>query len=226
MLAEQGIIEPTLPQELAIPQILEGKNILLIAPTGTGKTEAAALPIFNKILARERSGVQAVYITPLRALNRDMLRRLQEWGGRLGISVAVRHGDTSKSDRRRQSLTPPDLLITTPETMQVMLTGKRLRQNLSTVKVVVIDEVHELATSKRGSQLSVLLERLVQISGEFQRIGLSATVGSPDEVARLLVGTDRICSIVQADIERVSDFLVVSPQPKRADYALAGTLEC
>ncbi|MDD1751703.1 MAG: DEAD/DEAH box helicase, partial [Methanotrichaceae archaeon] len=226
MLAEQGIIEPTLPQELAIPQILEGKNILLIAPTGTGKTEAAALPIFNKILARERSGVQAVYITPLRALNRDMLRRLQEWGERLGISVAVRHGDTSKSDRRRQSLTPPDLLITTPETMQVMLTGKRLRRNLSTVKVVVVDEVHELATSKRGSQLSVLLERLVQISGEFQRIGLSATVGSPDEVARLLVGTDRICSIVQADVERVSDFLVVSPQPKRADYVLAGTLEC
>jgi ATP-dependent Lhr-like helicase len=226
MLAEQGIIEPTLPQELAIPQILEGKNILLIAPTGTGKTEAAVLPIFNQILAWERSGVRAIYITPLRALNRDMLRRLQDWGERLGISVAVRHGDTSKSDRRRQSMTPPELLITTPETMQVMLTGKRLRRNLSQVKVVVVDEVHELATSKRGSQLSVLLERLAQISGEFQRIGLSATVGSPDEVARLLVGTDRICSVIQADVERVSDFLVVSPQPTRADYALAGTLEC
>lgn len=226
MLAEQSIIEPTLPQELAIPEILQGENVLLIAPTGTGKTEAAALPILHKILTGERSGIQAVYVTPLRALNRDMLRRFHEWGERLHISVAVRHGDTSQSDRRRQSLSPPDLLITTPETLQVMLTGKRLRRNLSTVKIVIVDEIHELASSKRGSQLAVLLERLVEIAGEFQRIGLSATVGSPEVVAKLLAGSRRQHKIIRADVERASDFRVVSPQPTRADYALAGQLEC
>ncbi len=226
MLAEQSIVKPTMPQELAIPAILNNENVLLIAPTGTGKTEAAALPIFHKILTGEREGIRAIYITPLRALNRDMLRRFQEWGEKLKVSVAVRHGDTGKGDRRRQALQPPNFLITTPETLQVMLTGKRLRKNLSTVKVVVVDEVHELASSKRGSQLAVLLERLVELAGEFQRVGLSATVGSPEEVARLLAGTRRRCKVVRADVERANDFRVVSPQPTRADYALAGQLEC
>lgn len=232
MLAEQSIIEPTLPQKLAIPEILQGENILLIAPTGTGKTEAAALPVLHKILEEkhsehsERSGTQAIYITPLRALNRDMLRRFQEWGEQLKISIAVRHGDTSKTDRRRQSLSPPDLLITTPETLQVMLTGKRLRRNLSSVRTVIVDEIHELASSKRGSQLAVLLERLVEIAGEFQRIGLSATVGSPEHVAMLLAGSTRPYKIIRADIERASDFRIVSPSPTRSDYALASQLEC
>jgi ATP-dependent Lhr-like helicase len=236
MLADQSIMKPTPPQELAIPRILDGEHVLLIAPTGTGKTEAASLPTLHKILAEKSSersekserglGTQAVYITPLRALNRDMLRRFNEWGDRLGISIAVRHGDTTQSDRRKQSLRPPDLLITTPETLQVMLTGKRLRHNLSTVRTVVVDEVHELATSKRGSQLSVLLERLVELAGEFQRIGLSATVGSPEEVAKLLAGSSRMCEIVRADVERFTEFRVISPQPNRADYALAGQLQC
>lgn len=233
MLADQSITEPTPPQDLAIPRILDGEHVLLIAPTGTGKTEAASLPTLHKILAVKSSeksekilGTRAVYITPLRALNRDMLRRFNEWGDRLGISIAVRHGDTTQSDRRKQSLRPPDLLITTPETLQVMLTGKRLRHNLSTVRTVVVDEVHELATSKRGSQLSVLLERLVELSGEFQRIGLSATVGSPEEVAKLLAGSSRPCEIVRADVERFTEFRVISPQPNRADYALAGQLQC
>ena len=226
LLTAQSILEPTLPQELAIPEILQGQNVLLIAPTGTGKTEAAALPIFHRILEEEGRGIKAMYVTPLRALNRDMLRRFQEWGEALNLSVDVRHGDTGKSDRRRQALRPPDLLITTPETLQVMLTGKRLRQGLSEIKIVVVDEIHELASSKRGSQLSVLLERLVEVAGEFQRIGLSATVGSPEEVARLLAGSGRSCKIVRADVERASQFLVVSPQPSRDDYALAGHLEC
>jgi len=233
MLADQSIIEPTLPQELAIPMVLDGEHVLLIAPTGTGKTEAASLPTLHKILVAKNSersekslGTRAVYITPLRALNRDMLRRFNEWGDRLGISIAVRHGDTTQSDRRKQSLRPPDLLITTPETLQVMLTGKRLRHNLSTVRTVVVDEVHELATSKRGSQLSVLLERLVELAGEFQRIGLSATVGSPEVVAKLLVGSSRLCEIVRADVERFTEFQVISPKPSRADYALAGQLQC
>jgi ATP-dependent Lhr-like helicase len=225
-LVEESIFEPTKPQEEAIPAIFAGENVLLIAPTGTGKTEAASLPIFHKILSSERKGTEAVYITPLRALNRDMLRRFHEWGEALHITVAVRHGDTSQADRRRQALKPPDLLITTPETLQIMLTGKLLRQNLSTVKTVVVDEVHEMASSKRGSQLAVLLERLAELAGDFQRIGLSATVGSPEAVARLLVGAKRSFKIIQTDVERASDFRVVSPLPTRSDYAMAGTLEC
>jgi len=282
MLARQGIAEPTPPQERAIPRILGGEHLLLIAPTGTGKTEAAALPVFHKILrdkARPRGRatgrgekrdvgaevggeikswrgggkeievrrvrsdgrglrsegeevedavgrISAVYVTPLRALNRDMLLRLKSWGQELGISVAVRHGDTTQAERRAQSLRPPDLLITTPETLQVMLTGKRLRKALRGVGTVVIDEVHELAASKRGSQLAVVLERMVEVAGEFQRVGLSATVGSPEAVAEFLVGPRRICRIVETEVERQARFRVISPQPRGGDYALAKELEC
>ncbi len=232
LLASRGISEPTPPQTLAIPRILAGDILLLIAPTGTGKTEAAVLPIFHSILrfkakgTDEGVGILALYVTPLRALNRDMLRRFRDWGAELGISVAVRHGDTTKSERRRQALHPPDLLITTPETLQVMLTGKLLRQNLSGVKSVVIDEVHELAASKRGSQLAVVLERLVEVAGEFQRIGLSATVGTPVVVAEFLAGPDRLCRIVQAEVKRESIFKVICPRPAKKDFALARELEC
>lgn len=225
-LEEERIFEPTEPQKEAIPAILSGENVLLIAPTGTGKTEAASLPIFHQILSSKIKGTKAVYITPLRALNRDMLRRFQEWGEKLHISVAVRHGDTSQADRRRQALKPPDLLITTPETMQIMLTGKLLRKNLSTVNTVVVDEVHEMATTKRGSQLAVILERLAELAGDFQRIGLSATVGSPEDVARLLAGRGRSYRIIETEVERASDFRVTSPSPVRGDYAMASTLEC
>ena len=258
LLARQGMAEPTPPQEKAIPRILAGDHVLLIAPTGTGKTEAAALPLFHKIL-RDKSrsgeratgkdkrgsgggqgrggsgagetdgqnpGIRAVYVTPLRALNRDMLSRLQRWGEELGISVAVRHGDTTQAERRAQSLRPPDILITTPETLQVMLTGKRLRQNLRDLSTVVIDEVHELAASKRGSQLAVVLERVVEVAGEFQRIGLSATVGSPEVVAEFLAGSKRRCRIIQADVEREARFRVISPRPKGGDFLLAKELEC
>lgn len=242
MLSSSGFTQPTLPQQMAIPEILSGAHVLLIAPTGTGKTEAAALPVFHKILMdhsvedaidlenssghNSSGGVRAIYITPLRALNRDMLRRFHDWGEVLGVKVAVRHGDTTKSERARQSRNPPEFLITTPETLQIMLTGKRLRQNLRAVRAVVVDEVHELATSKRGSQLAVLLERLVEAAGEFQRIGLSATVGSPDEVARLLAGTDRRCRIISADVERALRFRVASPVASSADRALASQIEC
>jgi ATP-dependent Lhr-like helicase len=165
---------------MAIPHVANGENVLLIAPTGSGKTEAVLLPIFSDLIQQEtRKGIAVIYITPLRALNRDLLRRLSFWSSRLGISIEVRHGDTEMKLRRRQALFPPEVLVTTPETLQAILPGSRMRQHLANVRYVVVDEVHELASSKRGVQLAVALERLQEIVGkEFQRLGLSATVGN------------------------------------------------
>ena len=222
-LKSRGLDEPTLAQSSAWPEINSGSNILLIAPTGVGKTEAAMVPLFHKLLEDDYSPITVLYVTPLRSLNRDMLRRLEDIGQELGISVAVRHGDTTQYERTKQSKNPPQILITTPETLQIMLSGKRLREHLSNVQAVVVDEVHELASSERGAQLSIALERLVLLSGEFQRLGLSATVGTPSEVASFLVG-DRKVEILTPQLERDMDLLVHTPEPVSEDDELVNEL--
>ncbi len=234
ILISDKIEKPTEPQVKSIPLILQGRSVLLIAPTGLGKTESALLPIFHNFLKKQSTdnqekGISILYITPLRALNRDMLRRTFDWGKKLGINVAVRHGDTSKNERAKQSRNPPNMLITTPETLQILFTGKRLRKHLSTVRWVVVDEVHELACDERGAQLAVGLERLNELTKQaghdFQRIGLSATIGLSGEIARFLGGKEknvfRPVTVLEVDVTKHIDIGVELPSIKKNDYVFA-----
>lgn len=225
-LREHGITEPTEPQKDAIPRILKGENILLVAPTGIGKTEAAMLPILNEIYnSKGKPGIRCIYVTPLRALNRDMLKRMEDYGKSLDITVGVRHGDTPAAERNRQSLHPPEILITTPETLQVLFTGKRLIDHLKHVEWFVVDEIHELATTERGAQMCVAMERLAALAGEYQRIGLSATVGNVNAVARFLSGIKRDIRICKHDTFRSYEIDVECPQPCE-DPILLDKLQC
>ncbi|RDE15156.1 MAG: hypothetical protein C4K47_03070 [Candidatus Thorarchaeota archaeon] len=223
-LSDHGIGSPTPIQELAIPAILHDRSdALLLAPTGSGKTEAALLPLLRILKERQSQselyGIYILYITPLRALNRDVLLRIESLCNRLGLSVAVRHGDTTQYVRRQQALNPPNLLITTPESLQAILPAQRLRYHLRTVFAVVVDEIHEMADSKRGTQLSLGLQRLDRIAGtRTQRIGLSATVGNPKDVASLLAGTGRQVKILWAGYElRKMNLRVEMPVPNAED---------
>lgn len=225
-LRKLGILQLTAPQERAVPAILRGSNVLLVAPTGIGKTEAALIPILDAMVRRKPKPIVCLYITPLRALNRDMLRRMTFFAEELDLKVAVRHGDTSQAERARQTRDPPHILITTPETLQVMLTGSRLREQLRAVRWVVVDEIHELASDERGSQLALGLERLAALGcSDFQRIGLSATVGSPEEVARFLGGVGREVELVQVSVPKGMAIRVEHPLPKPDDEALAARLK-
>jgi len=226
-LEERGFVSPTDPQLKAIPEILTGRNVLLISPTASGKTEAAVLPVLSMYVTDrgEDRGIKILYITPLRALNRDMLERLEWWAKRLDLKVAVRHGDTENKERAMQAKDPPDMLILTPETLQAILTGRVMKQHLKSVKYVIIDEVHELAEDKRGSQLVLALERLRWAAmHDFQCIGLSATIGTPDKVAKFLAGQGREVSIIHVPVGRQVRIEVICPQPKPQDLELSSKL--
>ncbi|MEM2455023.1 MAG: DEAD/DEAH box helicase [Candidatus Bathyarchaeia archaeon] len=227
LIEKKGFKAPTEPQEKVIPKILEGKNILLISPTASGKTEAAFLPVLHMLIqmSRKEPGIKVLYITPLRALNRDMLERLEWWCNNLDIKLAVRHGDTDVNERSRQARSPPDILITTPETLQSILAGRIMRRHLRSIQWVIIDEVHELADNKRGSQLGLALERLRVIAGrDFQVIGLSATIGTPEKVAQFLVGNNRPIEIVRVPVARLMKIQILYPKPEPQDHELASML--
>ncbi|MEM5813043.1 MAG: DEAD/DEAH box helicase [Candidatus Aenigmatarchaeota archaeon] len=209
LIKERGFTEPTLPQILGIPEIMKGRNVLIIAPTGIGKTEACMLPLLDKVYKNKEKPIAILYITPLRALNRDLLSRLFWWADKLGLEIDVRHGDTSKKERDEQREVPPHILITTPETLAAILPGKRMREHLMNIRYVVVDEIHELVENKRGVQLSILLERLSLLAKNFQRVALSATIGSVKNVADFL-GKD--VKIINAEQTKIYEILVDLPK--------------
>ena len=193
IIREFGYEKPTEIQEKAIPEILSNPrgNFLLIAPTGAGKTEAAIFPIFDFLLNRgdRKEGILVLYITPLRALNRDVFRRLVEIGERIGLRIEIRHSDTPESMRSRQAKKPPHILITTPESLQSILCGKRIRNHLRSVEWVIIDELHALIDNKRGCQLALGLERLRELTKrDLSIIALSATIRNAMDALNFITG--------------------------------------
>ncbi len=224
----RGIGELTEIQRLALPLLHSNADALLLSPTGTGKTEAALLPLLSRQLKDPSPPISLLYVTPLRALNRDLWQRLVGLAAEVGLTAAVRHGDTTPAERSRQSRKPPDLLLTTPETLQLLLVGVRLREGLRGVRAVIVDEVHELAPSDRGAQLALTLERLDAFVGRpIRRVGLSATVGNPQEVARFLSPEPREVEVRSAVGRRRIQIASRLPpaQPPELDPALRAELK-
>ena len=172
---------------------------MVIAPTGSGKTETAVIPIFARVAKSKRlDKIKVLYVTPLRALNRDVFKRIIHYAETEGLRIEVRHGDTSQSMRRKINLSPPDILITTPETIIILLTQVGMLKALDELEWIVLDEVHELLGNERGAQLSLSLERLqANTTYPITRVGLSATVGNTSEAGKFVVGTKRKCRIIE-----------------------------
>ena len=194
-----GFSKLTEIQKTASSIILQKKDCLVIAPTGSGKTECSVIPIFSMLKnSKKTRKIKALYITPLRALNRDVFRRITKYAYENELSIEIRHGDTSQKERKKISENPPDILITTPETLVILLTQVKMLTALSDLEWIVIDEVHELLSSERGSQLSLSLERLdFNSKYPLTRIGLSATIGNFEEAGKFIVGTKRKCQIIR-----------------------------
>ncbi|BBY96064.1 DEAD/DEAH box helicase [Mycobacterium gallinarum] len=224
--------EPTPAQTQAWSAIADGDNTLVIAPTGSGKTLAAFLWAIDRLASSEprpaSAGTRVLYVSPLKALAVDVERNLRTpltGIGRLAersgspapqISVGVRSGDTTPAQRRELITRPPDILITTPESLFLMLTSAA-RETLTEVQTVIVDEVHAVAATKRGAHLALSLERLDQLLNQpAQRIGLSATVRPPEEVARFLSGQART-TIVAPPAAKTFDLTVTVPVPDMAN---------
>jgi ATP-dependent Lhr-like helicase len=214
VLPKYGFKSPTRIQEKAIPYILQGKSVIISSPTGTGKTEAAVLPVLSMMLYHLKDkgwkGLpMMIYISPLRALNRDLYRRLIMISNELGLRSIVRHGDSTSREREIFIKSPLHWFITTPESFTIMLSHPELRKRLSGIKWVVIDEIHELIDNERGSATNVSLLRLKSLAGKFQFIGLSATIPDPD-VFRKFYQCPSDCVVVRDEGEKRIELKVVT----------------
>ena len=206
---KQGFTKLTAIQSKSLPVIWRRIDSILIAPTGSGKTEAAILPVLTMIRESEiqkSKGVKALYITPLRSLNNDVFRRIEKYASSQDLRLEIRHGDTSAIKKRRMTESPPDILITTPETLGIILTNSTFIGHLTPVRWVIIDEVHELLSNERGSHLSVSLERLEKVARERpSRIGLSASVANPGEAGKFVAGAERKIAVLMDSSMREYD---------------------
>ena len=223
--------EPTPAQEAAWPRIARGENILLASPTGTGKTFAAFLGVLDELVRLQARGelrdtIHCVYVSPLRALSYDLEKNLYDplrelFGEKPPIRVELRTGDTTAGQRARQFTKPPHILLTTPESLCVLLSQEKWLAPLSTVRWLIVDEIHALAENKRGAHLALSVERLEQTCGRLQRIGLSATVSPLEEVGRFLTGTHGQCAIL--DVASAKKIKLSVHTPLRKDpYPEAG----
>ncbi|HMA11465.1 MAG TPA: DEAD/DEAH box helicase, partial [Steroidobacteraceae bacterium] len=222
---------PTAAQAAAWPAIAQGRHTLIAAPTGSGKTLASFLAAIDALVRQAASGeltdqVQVVYVSPLKALSNDISRNLEQpLAGCLAelqnlglpapqIRSQVRTGDTPQAERAAMMKRPPHILVTTPESLYLLLTSESGRRMLATTRCVIVDEIHAVAATKRGAHLALSLERLADLCGRrLQRVGLSATQKPIEEVARFLVGTEGgDCEIIDAGHVRHRDLALVLPE--------------
>ncbi|KXB01827.1 hypothetical protein AKJ41_00035 [candidate division MSBL1 archaeon SCGC-AAA259O05] len=226
--------ELTPPQKYSFNLIQEGNNSLICAPTGTGKTLSAFLEMINKLFRMGEKGeledrIYVLYVSPLRALDNDIERNLskplegireiaKERGKEIPeVRAGVRTGDTPQKERSKQLEKPPHILITTPETLAILLSTKKFKENFKDLEYVIVDEIHSLCDSKRGTHLSLSLERLEEMtSNELVRIGLSATQAPIEEIGRYLAGYEsrdsaRGCKIIDVSETKNMDLKVLTP---------------
>lgn len=220
------------PQIKAIPLIHAKENVLVSSPTGTGKTLSGFLAIINELFSMARVGeledkIYCLYISPLKALANDInknlkapLKEIYERASAEGldlknIRVAVRSGDTPQSERQKMLRKPPHILITTPESLSLTLSAPKFKEYLKTVKYVIVDEIHELSSNKRGSLLSINLERLEELAPQYTRIGLSATQSPLPLIANFLCGysegEERKCNIIEVDMKKFLEIQTLTP---------------
>jgi len=215
-------------QKCAILPIQQRQNILVSSPTGSGKTLCAFTSILSHLIDLSEGQIledriYCVYVSPLKALTRDVevnlkgpLREIEEIAGKkLGIRIAVRTGDTPTSEKQKMLRKPPHILVCTPETLAIVISSPKFRENFRGLQWMVIDEIHALAQNKRGVHLSLTVERLAQLSGGITRVGLSATIAPLEDVAKFLVGSEkgkeRNCKIVDVRFIKNMDLKVISP---------------